>query len=512
MAQYPSITTTYAGLNMIAESQTGKKLIFTKLKAGDGSLSDGESIQNLTALKSPKLDIPIQGFVNQGNGQIRLRFVVSNENVESGFHMKEVGIYAKVEESGEEQLYAYVNGGNFVDWIPDKNIPMEAQIFDIFVIIGNASSVIVNIDKSIVYATALDLAEHNTSETAHEDIRALVEMATKKAGLPVGFEYTISYTELQAGQIPLLGGKYLKSTYTDLWAWVQTHPSMIVTEEQWQTLKMASGGRAVPFYADVDEQYFRVPLNTVWVKGASSVDEVGAVLEAGLPNITGSITNIPDLADGPATASVSGGLDVIYVTSEAILNERVSRNVVGGITLDASKSNAIYGKSTTVQPQSICRLWVVQAFGTLSNTGNLDMAQVAQGITDLTGRVSTLEADSGFTILYPNGGTKEAPAKVAVNSRYTLDNPFPGYEVECRAEILYSGKWCKACWSNSTVNNGFGIMATHLLPDDNIIVQTGNSALSDSSVINGIGIQNMVTLREAAPCRVKVWKIGKVTS
>lgn len=171
MAQYPSITTTYAGLNMIAESQTGKKLIFTKLKAGDGSLSDGESIQSLTALKSPKLDIPIQGFVNQGNGQIRLRFVVSNENAESGFHMKEVAIYAKLEESGEEQLYAYVNGGNFVDWIPDKNIPMEAQIFDIFVIIGNASSVIVNIDKSIVYATALDLTEHNTSEIAHEDIR-----------------------------------------------------------------------------------------------------------------------------------------------------------------------------------------------------------------------------------------------------------------------------------------------------------------------------------------------------
>ena len=85
--------------------------------------------------------------------------------------MKEVGIYAKLEESGEEQLYAYVNGGNFVDWIPDKNIPMEAQIFDIFVIIGNASSVIVNIDKSIVYATALDLTEHNTSEIAHEDIR-----------------------------------------------------------------------------------------------------------------------------------------------------------------------------------------------------------------------------------------------------------------------------------------------------------------------------------------------------
>lgn len=92
-----------------------------------------------------------------------------------------------------------------------------------------------------------------------------------------------------------------------------------------------------------------------------------------------------------------------------------------------------------------------------------------------------------------------------------MDNPFPGYEVECRAELFYANKWCRACWSNSTVNNGFGIMATHLLPDDEIIIQTGNSALSDSSVINGIGIQNMVTLRDATPCRVKVWKVGKIS-
>lgn len=399
MAQYPSITTTYAGLNMIAESQTGKKLIFTKLKAGDGSLSDGESIQNLTALKSPKLDIPIQGFVNQGNGQIRLRFLVSNENVKSGFHMKEVGIYAKVEESGEEQLYAYVNGGNFVDWIPDKNIPMEAQIFDIFVIIGNASSVIVNIDKSIVYATALDLDEHNTSETAHEDIRTAIAEATKKAGLPVGFTYTVDYTELQAGQLALLGGKYLKATYTDLWAWVQTHPSLIKTETEWQAISTASGGRAVPFYSDIDDQYFRVPLMTTWGRGASSINEVGTVLEAGLPNITGTMSN--SSLKG-VVESVSGAFFVTSATNQGVTpsSSESGRNNVG---FDASKSNSIYGKSTTVQPQSICRLWVVQAFGTLSNTGNLDMAQVAQGITDLTTRVSTMEAKRHVVETYQNG-------------------------------------------------------------------------------------------------------------
>ena len=438
MAQYPSITTTYAGLNMIAESQTGKKLIFTKLKAGDGSLSDGESIQSLTALKSPKLDIPIQGFVNQGNGQIRLRFVVSNENVESGFHMKEVGIYAKLEESGEEQLYAYVNGGNFVDWIPDKNIPMEAQIFDIFVIIGNASSVIVNIDKSIVYATALDLTEHNTGPDAHEDIRAAISEAMKKAGLPVGFEYTIPYTELQAGQIPLLGGKYLKSTYTDLWAWVQTHPSLLKTEAQWQAMKTASGGRAVPFYADVDEQYFRVPLNTVWVKGASSVDEVGAVLEAGLPNITGTTSDF-------MTNTTEGAFSDVVTTGTRGNVGTGSFNYAQKINFDASKSNAIYGKTTTVQPQSICRLWVVQAFGTISNVGNLDMAQLAadlvtkvdvdcQNVTSAGKKIiagmsmpsATFETivDAGATTTYTAPANGYVYAKITTNTATTTQNRF----------------------------------------------------------------------------------------
>lgn len=253
--------------------------------------------------------------------------------------------------------------------------------------------------------SAAETAAVNSANSAIE-----AEISKQKAyeyaqnpGIPVGFEYTILYTELQPGQLALLGGKYPKSTYTDLWKWVQTHPSLIKTETQWQVAYTASGGKAVPFYANVDDTHFRVPLVTTWVKGASSLDEVGTVLEAGLPNITGSITNIPDLADGPATASVSGGLDVIYVTSEAILNERVSRNVVGGITLDASKSNAIYGKSTTVQPQSICRLWVVQAFGTNSNVGNMDVSQVAQGVTDVTARVSTLESKRHVIEAYQNG-------------------------------------------------------------------------------------------------------------
>ena len=357
--------------------------------------------------------------------------------------------------------------------------------------------------------SAAETAAVNSANSAIE-----AEISKQKAyeyaqnpGIPVGFEYTIPYTELQAGQIPLLGGKYLKSTYTDLWAWVQTHPSLIKTETQWQAMKTASGGRAVPFYADVDEQYFRVPLNTVWVKGASSVDEVGAVLEAGLPNITAT-------AKGQYT---SGGYAEIAREATGAFESKtdgVTRNYTSTVSgesnmliFNASKSNAIYGKSTTVQPQSICRMWVVQAFGTNSNTGNVDVSQLAIGVTDLTTRVSTLESNEGFTIVYPNGGTKEAPASITVNSRYVMGNPFAGYFVMCMPQVLIENKWHNLIFNSTSSYNGAIVGQV----EDNIVLQTALNYIYGSSNQFGITASISVTAT-TAPCRILVWKIGKVTA
>ena len=503
MAQYPKITLTNSGLNMIAESQGGTELIFTKMIMGDGELASGEDIKVLTGVKNAMLTVPLQGFLNQGEGQVRLRFAISNETLNTGFFAREIGVYAKLGESGAEQLYAYTNAGNKTDYVPDKSVPLDSQILDLYIIVGNATGVSAVLDGNASYATKLDITEHNTAPDAHTDIRALVETATKKAGLPIGYTYTVDYTELQEGQLALLGGKYLKSTFADLWAWVQIHPSLIKTETEWQALKTASGGRAVPYYSNVDEQYFRVPLVTTWVRGASSVDEVGTVLEAGLPNITG----FAGLVGNSDVAEWNGAFqkkDELVGGSFAASNKRSS------ITFDASKSNAIYGKSTTVQPQSVCRLWVVQAFGTNSNVGNMDVSQVAQGVTDLTGRVSTLEADAGFTIIYPNNGTKELPANISVNSRYVMDNPFPGYEVSCRAEVLYNGMWNDARYTSGTSSTAYGVHAS-IINTDQIVVQTGVTALVAYSAAsgNGFGITSNVT--GTLPCRIKVWKVGKIS-
>lgn len=177
MSNYPNTTLTNAGQDLIAESiAEGKALIFTKVELGDGNLAAGQSISTLTALISPKMNVPLSsGSAN--NGQAKLRFAVGNSGLEEGFFAREVGVFAKAGADGVETLYAYSNGGNYVDFIPDQSRPIDDQIMDVYIVTGNASEVQIQVD-SAAYLTVADLADHNSSQNAHADIRALVENLT----------------------------------------------------------------------------------------------------------------------------------------------------------------------------------------------------------------------------------------------------------------------------------------------------------------------------------------------
>ena len=78
--------------------------------------------------------------------------------------------------------------------------------------------------------------------------------------------------------------------------------------------------------------------------GASSSHAAGTTAEAGLPNITGSF--VADVKKGEHT--VSGAF--ITGSSIAVTGEFNNASNVYKFKLDASKSNAIYGRSNTVQP------------------------------------------------------------------------------------------------------------------------------------------------------------------
>lgn len=113
-------------------------------------------------------------------------------------------------------------------------------------------------------------------------------------------------------------------------------------------------------------------------------------------------------------------------------------------------------------------------------------------------------------IIYPNSGTEASPASVAVNSRYVEDNPFPGYYVQCIAEIKIDGKWGPTGFVyDSSDSVGYGV-ACDQYDDDKIVVQTGSGQLVGTSARAGNPHNIADTTTTSLPCRVKVIKLAKV--
>nr|DAW25371.1 MAG TPA: tail-collar fiber protein [Caudoviricetes sp.] len=168
MAKYPAVITTMAGTNTIAEANASKQaLIFTKIVIGAGDRP--ASIPRATALTDKRLELAITKSVKTGDGQFMVQGLLSNKNLEVGFYAREIGLMAKAGENGQEVLFSYTNGGNYVDYIPDKNTPMDSYTFTITTVVGNAEKVQAIISDNGV-ASVHDLEAHNSDEQAHGNL------------------------------------------------------------------------------------------------------------------------------------------------------------------------------------------------------------------------------------------------------------------------------------------------------------------------------------------------------
>nr|DAK39006.1 MAG TPA: tail-collar fiber protein [Caudoviricetes sp.] len=173
MAQFPGLSLTLQGNKMILKSSTGKvddRLIITKAVIGDGQLS--KSIDSLTSLVNPKLEIGLSNVKEVANGQMQLQFNFDNKKVETGFYWREVGVYGKNGDSGQEKLIGYSNASGLTSYIPDKTNPIPMQRLLIALGVGDNPNVKGLIDLSTsVTREQLDesIKAHNSATNAHQD-------------------------------------------------------------------------------------------------------------------------------------------------------------------------------------------------------------------------------------------------------------------------------------------------------------------------------------------------------
>mgnify|MGYP000799935531 CR=1 FL=1 len=162
--------------------------------------------------------------------------------------------------------------------------------------------------------------------------------------LPVGFEYYVPYSELDSGQLIRDGQIVSRSVYKDLWDFVQKHPSLLLTEEQWQAELSANEGVVNNYYSSGDgSTTFRLPKAGVIELPVITAENINKFSTDTQRNITGSIGEL----FAPEPPNTSGAF------------------------------------TETVSRQTITKLAVVQAFGRVINTGTLDIADIADQLLNM---------------------------------------------------------------------------------------------------------------------------------
>lgn len=198
--------------------------------------------------------------------------------------------------------------------------------------------------------------------------------------MPVGFEDYVSYTELDPGQLIRNGQLVSREIYSDLWNFVQSKPSMLLTEEEWQANLTANEGLACNYYSAGDgSTNFRLPKASVIVLPDLNPENINKYSTDTQRNITGSIGEIfapdPPFTTGAFSEEVSRHIHVI--------NDDVA-NHIWKINFDASRSVGADHTGEEVKPKSITKLPIVYAFGRIVNAGELDFQTVVQKQNDLT--------------------------------------------------------------------------------------------------------------------------------
>ena len=183
--------------------------------------------------------------------------------------------------------------------------------------------------------------------------------------MPVGFEDYVSYTELDPGQLIRNGQLVSREIYSDLWNFVQSKPSMLLTEEEWQANLTANEGLTCNYYSAGDgSTNFRLPKASVIVLSDLNPKNINKYSTDTQRNITGSIGEI-FAPDPPFTTGA--------------FSEEVSRHI-----FDASRSVGADHTGEEVKPNSTTKLPIVYAFGKIVNAGELDFQTVVQKQNDLT--------------------------------------------------------------------------------------------------------------------------------
>lgn len=150
MSTFNNNALTMKGMVAIAALVAGGTLEFTRIVVGDGELKPEQVPAAMTELNNPLFNVEIHDVYSDSESQATIKGVFSNDQVDTGFYYRELGLYAKDPATGAEILYCYGNAGADAEWItPAGESSIIEKEIHIVVLIGNATKVTANLNSGI---------------------------------------------------------------------------------------------------------------------------------------------------------------------------------------------------------------------------------------------------------------------------------------------------------------------------------------------------------------------------
>lgn len=207
---------TNAGINVMLRALSGDSIVFTRVKIGNGA---AQNTATATDLSNPLYSIAINA-ITVANKKASLTVTLANSNIEAGFRLTEMGIFAQDQDDNtQEVLYAYATAPEATsDYIAESGYDVLEEDLTVDAFISNAENVSALINESLVYAT-----------------KAAFDAHLEDKGNP----HKVSATQVGLGKVPNVATNDQTPTYTEATSYAN------LTSGERLTIAMGKIARAV---------------------------------------------------------------------------------------------------------------------------------------------------------------------------------------------------------------------------------------------------------------------------
>lgn len=482
--EYNTQIANYGMCSKFALDTTNQKF---KVPTVYGIITDAKGISSLAAPSTTSIQIPVVAGTNYpytapSNGWL----VVKSTSISSDWH----GVYLnQVSNNGYVVSRGPLNGT-----IGGIMPVSEGETVDLYAESGNAQAF-------FIYTIG---AIESLLETHYIKTRYLVQLATEGQEVSIQQYEDALYEYVQTLQQQLVYNRFVGEVFSSLVpindngvklldgsvlevggiydefinhivGFKEGYPNLFCTEEEWNTSISTYGVCGKFVY--VEGASLRLPKITGFIEGTLDATELGNLIEAGLPNITGE-SNIG--GNAPKTVPSSGALKQVRYQLNSVVNATSSDiSDLAQTALDASLSNPIYGNSDTVQPQSIRVYYYIVVANGIKQDVEIDLDNVLTEVNKrqrimqkvkVTGTTPSIDVQSGKA--YSCGTV----SSLTINSLPERDN----FEESC---ILFTGTSSTSITVNSTDWSYVGDMS--ISSDGDYIISIMNNTLILNKVISG---------------------------